>query len=209
MYFLESFMLNTRLINRDQLQELIHKQEALNIKYGGVNWRDGFSFGQAKLAMLAEVGEFLDEVEQNWHWYKSKPNYHKQKALFELIDVVHFALMIALYHDSVDDLIKWSTKEYLDDRSFTHVSSSDKSDDFATAIGYLLASEDDAVFLESILNIINSGAALIGGDFDENAIYHSYIMKNQRNEERVSKGVLVGAYDKSKETDLVYDPKVR
>lgn len=200
-------MPSIQLINRDQLEELIVMQETLNRKYGGDKWRDNFSFGQAKLAVLDEVSEFIREIESDWKWWKVNPNYHKQKALFELIDIVHFALMMALYHTDVSDLTMSSTDiKMLDIRS-----SGDKYDDFSVAIGLLMLESgegDNLRRLQQVIHIINTGGALLGIT-DVNAIYHSYIMKNHRNHTRVDEGVLVGRYDKNNERDLIYAPKVR
>lgn len=208
-------MTSIQLINRNQLEELIYMQETLNCKYGTVNWRDNFSFGQAKLAVLDEVSEFIREIESDWKWWKVNPNYHKQKALFELIDIVHFTIMMALYHTDVSTLAMASTDVNLDNKPSE--SSGDKYDDFSVAIGSLITSGNIAergLFQEGIRNlyqivdIINTGGALLGIT-DVNAIYQSYIMKNNRNHQRVDEGVLVGRYDKSNERDLIYAPAVR
>lgn len=209
-------MPSIQLINREQLEELIHMQETLNCKYGSTKWRDNFSFGQAKIAVIDEVGEFIREIESDWKWWKVNPNYHKQKALFELIDIVHFALMMALYHTDNSTLAMTSTDLTNDDFVFTP--SDDKYDDFSLAISDLLQmSKPEGDFgrlnakrdsLRVILDVINSGGALLGG-LDSNAIYQSYIMKNHRNHTRVDEGVLVGRYDKNNERDLIYAPKVR
>lgn len=202
-----------QLINRNQLEELINMQETLNCKYGGVNWRENFSFGQAKLAVLDEVSEFIREIESDWKWWKVNPNYHKQKALFELIDIVHFSLMMALYHTDASTLAMESTDMKNDD--FIFEPGVDKYDEFSITVGSLLFSSmgngvndqrRNMHSLRQVVNIINTGGALLGIT-DVNAIYQAYIMKNHRNHTRVDQGVLVGRYDKNNERDLIYVEK--
>lgn len=197
---------NCSAINQSQLEEMFAMQEGLNRKYGGVDWRKGFTMGKAKFAIMDEVGELLRELEHEWKWWKVNPNYHKQKALFEFIDVIHFGMMIVLYHTNHSDVGMATTETLFNSFHPTN----DKHDDFARTFGEFIRAEhgvlDTDYSITLLVELINAGANLLGIT-DSNAIYQAYIMKNHRNHIRVDSGVLVGLYDKDKEQDLIYEEK--
>jgi dimeric dUTPase (all-alpha-NTP-PPase superfamily) len=177
-------------------------QDDLNIKYGGVNWRDNVTMGKAKFAVLDEVSEFLREIESDWKWWKPSATYHKQKALYELIDVVHFALLIMLKEYDVRDIVSTIDEQGAGTTLFGPWD--DPYNIFAESIANLISGAEGADiddFLVYICNIIQTGGELLGCT-DPQDLYNAYIMKNQRNHERVDGGVLVGKYDKSKESDI-------
>lgn len=184
------------------LRQMIILQEDLNIKYGGADWRDNIPVGKAKFAVLDEVSEFLREIESEWKWWKPNGNYHKQKALYELIDVVHFTLLILLLKNELRDVISTLDEQGANPNCLGWRAS--KESNFSDAITEFLGRaaysgiEDELV---RICNVIQTGATLLGCT-DKQDIYNAYVMKNQRNHERVDGGILVGKYDKSKESDI-------
>lgn len=184
------------------LEQMILLQDTLNIKYGGENWRDNIKLGKAKFAVLDEVSEFLREIESEWKWWKPNGNYHKQKALYELIDVVHFALLILLLKNDVRDIISSIGEQGTGPTYFGPWD--DVQDIFSDTITEFLglaAYSDIDDELVRICNIIQIGGEVLGMTSPQD-MYNAYVMKNQRNHERVDGGVLVGKYDKSKESDI-------
>ena len=195
------------LVTKEELFVMFEMQEELNIKYNGTEWRKVVKLGQAKIAMLEELSEFNREIELNWKWWKnpSDRTYDEQKALFELVDMIHFALLLCLRNLSVD-----SNKIYVED-VFKHDASrlmygkvNDQENQFIKSINLFLLDIDrqDAYYsICGLVNIINNGGILL--DLKPGEIYRAYLLKNERNHERVDGGVMTGDYDKSKEKDLV------
>lgn len=187
------------MLSKEHLIDMFEKQENLNIKYNGDEWRKSVSLGKVKFAFLDEVGEFLKEIESDWKWWKKYPNYHKQKAIFELIDIIHFALMLCLYENSVDEI-----KDHIFNlRPQTYDSVGDKENQFSKTITSFFRRIDDhsmIFMIFDLLNLIQQGAELL--EVNPGDIYQAYVMKNSRNHERINGGVLVGKYDKKNETDL-------
>lgn len=180
-------------------------QEDLNHKYGGVNWRDGFTMGKAKLAFMDEASEFIREIESDWKWWKVNPTYHKQKALFELIDLVHFGMLIILYNEQHHNIGMITTD--VDYSCYDCYPGVDLHDDFSVAVGEFLWADHSSMGagygMEILISVIHAGAKLLDIT-DPEAIYQAYVMKNNRNHQRVDEGVLVGRYDKNNERDLIY-----
>lgn len=193
-----------QLINTENLKKMFILQDELNIKYGGVNWRDGITMGKAKFAVLDEVSEFLRELESEWKWWKVGGNYNRQKALYELIDVVHFAMLITLHKYELSDVLNdinyktyikpgaWLLMDGDDIEWFT-----DSLMDFLAPCNHSDIDED----VSRIANLIQAGGNLLGMT-DPQDMFNAYVMKNQRNHSRVDGGLLTGDYDKSKESDI-------
>jgi dimeric dUTPase (all-alpha-NTP-PPase superfamily) len=193
--------MHEKLVNETILEKMLILQEGLNCKYSGEDWRNTVKMSKAKFALIDEVSEFLREIETTWKWWKPNGNYHKQKALYELIDVIHFALLIVLHKNSLTDIILTMEEQGAEPSMFTF---KDKEDAFNDAFGNFLCHiehgdiDDDLVRL---CNLIQAGGELLGVETSAE-LYSAYVMKNHRNHERVDGGILEGKYDKSKESDI-------
>jgi dimeric dUTPase (all-alpha-NTP-PPase superfamily) len=195
-------MLNDRfLINAADLSEMVIAQESLNIKYNGENWRRETSMGKFKFAMLCEVAEFLDEITSQWKWYaKVGLTHNHNKATFELVDIIHFAISLTLYRrspESINNEIIFVNQPNMFGPVY------DQQNQFAKALTAFMRSVDNEN-LEGIVthlfNIIQTGGELL--ELKPGVIKTAYDIKNMRNQERVAGGVMVGMYDKSKENEL-------
>lgn len=198
------------LINADILKRMLAMQERLNVKYNGEEWRDKVKMTKVKLAILDEVSEFLREIEATWKWWKHDPTYNRQKALYELIDLVHFGLLAMLHRYDLEGLTKRIEVDMHNVVHPTHVGSYSmtvlKQEFFMDALLQFLQLIDDTEqdyrnIIYLFCNLVQAGGELIGVT-DPQEIYTAYVMKNQRNHERVDGGVMVGTYDKSKESEL-------
>lgn len=192
------------LVRKEALQQMFFKQEELNMMYNGLVWRNKVTIGSAKLAFMDEVSEFLREIEADWKWWKPiGGNYHKQKALFELIDVIHFGLLLILYHHPLDQILVHIAEHSPIPMMYDIENSEDKHNELATAISWFTNSLDYGVLdmkLTALLNLMQVGGELIG--LKDGDILQAYIMKNEVNRGRVEGGVMEGKYDKSQEKEL-------
>lgn len=191
-------------VSDQELMEMIKAQEVLNCKYNGTNWRNTVTMGQCKFAMLDEVSEFAREISEGWKWWsKSDKKNDVSAATFELVDIIHFAALLALYRHSDDMLCKQITEHSQYTQPDMYGEYSDKHNAFTRALQRFLRSIDYTNMTESIRglrNIIETGADLIG--LKKGDVFKAYMLKNARNHKRVEGGVMEGKYDKSKETEL-------
>lgn len=191
-----------KLINHEEMALMVEAQEVLNKKYNGDQWRLSVDIGKAKFALLDEVSEFAREIKPTWKWWGgNQGEIDPQKATFELIDVMHFALLVALHRYPVDILAHpMRTWKWEGDMWGPHT---DKHNQFVKAIQRFL----QAVDLESRSNVITGlfNIAQTGGELLNLApgqIYEAYKLKNALNHKRVEGGVMQGLYDKSQESEL-------
>lgn len=183
------------ILTPEQLFNMFDRQEELNIKYSGDDWRNRLTLTQIKCAILDEVSEFLREIESDWKWWKKDANYNKQKALFELIDIIHFSMMAMQFvgvklDQNLEQLYLYKDK------------SGEPLDRFVKSVNRFISSLENSNYyiMDDLMTIISSGSDILGlrnGD-----IYTAYVMKNDRNHERIAGGILTGHYDKAKEAEL-------
>lgn len=196
--------MNKFMIKSDELAEMFRAQSELNDIYSGVFWRKTISMGDFKFAMLDEVSEFMRETEATWKWYKhpSKQSNNHQNAIFEFIDVIHFALSLVLYrHDvsSICDLVK-SGNVY---EPTDYVEVDDMNNLFVKAMTNFLKMVDNdmrAQMVSALINFIQVGGMML--KLEPGDIRKAYEMKYKRNLARVAGGVLTGNYDKTTEEAL-------
>lgn len=192
------------LVSNDELLEMTFKQEVLNMKYNGLIWKDKVKVGAAKFALMDEVSEFLREIESDWKWWKKVgSSYHKQKALFELIDVVHFALVLVLHRQRMHEVLKHIHTEKPQAQMYDIMDGDDPQNEFAKAVTWFLNAVDFNnldMMLNGVCNIIQTGGEMLG--LEPGEIFQAYLLKNARNHERVEGGVMEGKYDKSQEKEL-------
>jgi dimeric dUTPase (all-alpha-NTP-PPase superfamily) len=196
------------LVTKEELSTMLEMQEELNCKYNVVEWRKIVKQGNAKFALLDEVSEFLREIESNWKWWKNPVdcNYNKQRALFELIDVIHFAMLLCLHKTSLStnkDLVNLML-DSIGSFRLMYGKVNDQENQFVKSITNFMGAVDNYNEYNTVcglINIINNGGILI--DLKPGEIYQAYLMKNARNHNRVTGGIMTGDYDKSKEEELI------
>ena len=194
-----------KLISLDELKEMFKAQEVLNKKYNGENWRDSITPGRAEAAFTDEVAEFLREIEPIWKWWSGKAKakvIDKTKAAFELIDMIHFALMIVLYRFSLDKVLFTIEEEFEYTPSPRVETESEPLSKFTTAYIEFLANCRYSInygMVRRVIELIETGGVLLG--LEPGQIYEAYQKKNALNSKR-AEPQMAGTYDKSKEQDL-------
>jgi dimeric dUTPase (all-alpha-NTP-PPase superfamily) len=194
------------LINAEHLKRMLVMQEELNVKYNGENWREKVQMTKVKFAILDETSEFLREIESTWKWWKHDPVYNRQKALYELIDIIHFALVVVLLKFDLSDINIYIEEHGAHATQFGPFSGAEAYEEyFNDALVRFLKNANHYSDLDDIItvfcNLVQAGGELIGVT-DPNEIFTAYVMKNNRNHQRVDGGVMEGKYDKSKESDV-------
>lgn len=185
-------------VTLEELKFMLEAQEQLNIKYSGDEWRNNITMGQAKFALHEEVAEFINELRPAWKWWGKVEKLDRDKAIFEYIDVLHFAMLIALFNFYPDEL-----ETFLPvggDMGMNHI---DMYNQFSKAIQRFLIQVDQHNIQDVVVglyNIINIGAKIL--DLKDGEVFEAYLKKNALNHKRVENGALDGSYDKSKEESL-------
>lgn len=183
-------------------------QEVLNKKYNGENWKDGITMGKSHAAIMDEVSEFLREIEPRWKWWSGRAlerEIDQQAALFELIDIIHFAMMIVLYRHKLDHVI-YTLDDDFDYHPSAFVEIVDADDHvgrFTQAVIQFLKDSPYAIrwtMIRRLIDIIETGGTLLR--LEPGQIFEAYQLKNQLNHKRVEGGQKQGKYDKSQEQKL-------
>lgn len=192
-------------VSIDHLIDMVTAQERLNEKYNGVGWRREVKLGLIKMALIEEMAEMGQEINATWKWWSpvDKNTMDKSKATFEFIDVLHFALQILLYRNSVNSIndVLMAEPYIIDPDMGGNVS--DPHHAYIQSVTRFLSSIDvdnKEMSIRGVRNIIETGSVLL--DISGEDIYAAYMMKNKRNHQRVDGGVMVGKYDKTKEVEL-------
>lgn len=178
-----------KYLTNAQLEEMIQLQEVLNIKYNGPDWRKNIRLGMAKFALIDEVSEMAREIRASWAWWKKNPGPMEwEKAREEFIDVLHFALLIALY--------RYDEKQLTD---YVCAVDSDMGGPVGDPHGYFIkaitrflkAADDDnrTDLVKGLKNIVETGAVLLAMEQDD--VYAIYQEKNAKNHVRVESGQTV------------------
>jgi hypothetical protein len=193
------------LVNSKELIYMFLAQELLNEKYNGKDWRDQVSRGKAKIAFLDEVSEFARELEPTWKWWSGKAQaktIDRDKAIFELIDAIHFGLLLILHQYSPEEIIQEINRRIPPEAS-VKVYQGDPHDNFSDSVANFLkgVNFNCRVAISMLLDVIESGGWLIGG-LNSGDLFVAYGMKNKLNAKRVEGGQLQGTYDKSREAEL-------
>lgn len=201
--------MSKHFVTTAHLQRMFLEQEKLNKKYNGENWRDGIQMGYMKTAYWDEVGEFARELTPDWKWWSGKAKAKTidfDKALYELIDVIHFGLMLILFrHDITQVVFRLGLKPTIEADMYGVVD--DKYDHFIkanTRFLYSVAQHNLEQEIRNLLNVIETGCNVLGVQYAD-TVYYAYMEKNSLNHKRVEGGQLEGTYDKSTE---VYNPLI-
>jgi hypothetical protein len=193
------------LINTKELIYMFLAQEVLNEKYNGKEWRSQVAIGKAKIAFLDEISEFSRELEPTWKWWSGKAQakiIDRDKAIFELIDAIHFGLLLILHRYSLEEIIQ-SLNCRMPPESSAKVYQGDPHDNFSDSVANFLKGVDFnvRVAISMLLDVVESGGWLIGG-LNIGDLFKAYGMKNKLNSARVDGGQLQGTYNKSEEAEL-------
>lgn len=183
------------------LIRMLHWQAELNIIYSGCGWKNTVLAGEIESAMLKEYSEFLDEVQDKWCWYKKAGEFDRDKAIFELVDFLHFALMLMQYEHSLDSLSSCVTNR----NCFPDVDvlAEDPFKVMSRSIAFFILSfenKDPFEMTRQLRNMIEIGGTML--DMVPGEIEKAFHLKNQRNRERVNGGILQGQYKKEDEVPL-------
>lgn len=193
------------LVNNKELIYMFLAQELLNEKYNGKDWRNQVAIGKAKIAFLDEVSEFVRELEPTWKWWSGEAQaktIDRDKAIFELIDAIHFGLLLILHQYSLEEIVEEMIRPVPPESSVA-VYHGDEHDNFSDSVANFLkgVNFNCRVAISMLLDVIESGGWLIKG-LNAGDIFIAYGKKNKLNSERVDGGQLQGTYDKSKEAEL-------
>lgn len=188
---------------------MLDRQERTNAAYTGVSWRGSMDNNKLMAAIMDEAGEFLREVKPVWKWWDKNAVMDREKALFEAVDMFHFLLTFYLKtmaHEYNGVVTRFEKPETLT----TTVESVNKILTTYSAINQCpLKTFNEALsntlhykvgFLHSILNMQVACCSILGYTPEE--FYQAYILKNDRNLERVAKGVMDGVDVKATEQEL-------
>ncbi|QZI90423.1 hypothetical protein MYOV003v1_p0099 [Vibrio phage 207E48.1] len=181
------------------LLEILRLQIETNELYDP-KWRDNNTQIQFRTAASNEITEMHDEIETLWKWYTPNPTWEPQKALFELVDAVHFAASCILINRRVgveDGLLTYelNTTPFTADDTFSEATDWWMSFNHHLGMNPLLVQP-----CESLCYFIGAMLATLG--YTQEEYMRAHYLKNERNRARATGGVMVGTYDKSAETPL-------
>jgi dimeric dUTPase (all-alpha-NTP-PPase superfamily) len=176
----------------EQLKEMFQKQEELNEKYSGKEWKEipNSKFG---LAVFTEVAEYLESNTGVFKWWKPA-TIDKQNSIIEIVDVWHFGMSLIIKNEEEIDfeyMMKYIDKEDKGDFS----SSDDLLNNCTDFLNTLMTRPDDHRTLSSdLIYLMTSMMQQVGIDWD--TVYNVYAQKNALNHKRVEGGYMTGDYVK-------------
>jgi dimeric dUTPase (all-alpha-NTP-PPase superfamily) len=146
----------------------------------------------AKFALLDEVSEMAREIRVTWAWWKKNPGpMNLDLAREEFIDILHFAMLIALYRYDVSVL----TRTIQDDQDICADMGGPVGDPhnyFVKAITRFFRSVDEENIcgvIAGLMNLIDVGSLLLS--LEPGDVFHIYTVKNEKNHVRVDTGQTV------------------
>lgn len=184
------------MIRASDIKELLDLQVATNVAYFGENWREVWTEVSAMNSIYREWAEFLDEVTRDWKVYDPKPVFDKTKAVYELVDVVHFMLCNMLLEDkrTLEHMLQVFS-DGIQEESFS-VSLETLTEQFS----YFMIKNKSIYRLNHFL-----AAACSYLEISFETYMKAHKRKNDRNRARAAGGVLQGKYDKSTEQPLTLE----
>lgn len=208
------------ILTNNQLFEIFQLQTELNPLYDPT-WYNTHAVKYLSAAK-AELVEMLEEIEDQWKWYQHNPTSRPEKALFELVDVMHFLASYTLLtfrrdgkHIPLDEVKK--SCSYADDVFVFHLSPHNDGEEFSMGLmAHLYNLEGElskaavtqlkslGVHLTYMNQLCSGWLKLLG--FTTAEYMEAHRKKNQLNRERATGGVMEGTYDKATERELtIYD----
>lgn len=194
------------LVTIAELAKMFEAQEVLNKKYNGEEWKTNITFGRAEAAFIDEASEFLREIEPMWKWWSGKAQakaIDHNKATFELIDIIHFGLMIVLYRFSLDHVLYTLEEDFeYQPSAFITMIEGDELGRFTTAVNKFIEADRYSIrftLIKRLIDVIETGGNLLG--LKPGQIFEAYQKKNALNSKRAAPQK-AGTYDKSTEAEL-------
>ncbi len=184
------------MIRASDIKELLDLQVATNVAYFGENWRDVWTEVSSVNSIYREWAEFLDEVTRDWKVYDPKPVFDKTKAVYELVDVVHFMLCNILLSDQLrlDNMLRVFGADVQVESFPTELEA------VTEQFSYFMVENKSVYRLTRFLAVACSYLEI---SFETYLKAHK--RKNDRNRARAAGGVLQGKYDKSTEQPLTLE----
>lgn len=184
------------MITAGHIKDLLELQMATNVAYFGTEWKNVWSENAVVNSIYREWAEFLDETSADWKIYGNDVGFDRTKAVYELVDVVHFMLCYVLL-----DRTKGEIEEELEGMS---------EGDYAMSIVNGVVKHGGATYrlgqfmgdpcVRTLMYFLRASCSYMGLDFDTYLSAHK--RKNDLNRLRAAGGA---AYDKSKETPLTLE----
>jgi len=191
------------LMTKDQFINTLRNQELLNVVYSGKEWRENIPLFKFILAADAEWAEFLTETEDKWRWWKQDANADHDKAVFEFIDTIHFMMASLLHKWTPDELESFIEKYPMKIVGLQRVGEGkrlERAIRARAAFALHLYNGSPLDSIEDLCMFIGTVAEMLG--LNNIQVHRAYLLKNERNRQRVAGGVLRGEYDKSTESTL-------
>lgn len=170
---------------------MVAHQEEICTRFTGEQWRQEVPRWKFEFAAANEFGEFLDEIQGQWCWWKPSNPIVQNKAIEEFIDVVAFDLSICLHDSSVfminnvlddsTDIVKLSNWTYGSTRGDALYNT--RSAHFA-----LLASCNTRSLMIAFIALIINGSEFLGITPDE--LYFHFLEKHAKNIKRIESGYM-------------------
>lgn len=92
------------MITAEQIISLVDLQKATNVAYFGETWKHYWHQCAVENSVFREWAEFLDEVTSDWKIYGDGIHFNHDKAVYEIVDVVHFMLCDVLIQGNESEL---------------------------------------------------------------------------------------------------------
>lgn len=142
---------------------------------------------QWKNAILCEGAEFLEEVKEQWVWWKPTEEVNKQKALEELVDTFKFGLsyymrMVVRGMPRQSRVVSMVT----DDHRPIPVDYDSHVDNIPTNLGNITTDGRPPRILQYLVRLVNIGCRLIGASHTE--FVEMFYAKNELNKKRIESG---------------------
>jgi len=148
---------------------------------------------ELRIAVVAEVGELLNELGTEWKWWAKKKEIDKEKVLEELVDVLHFYMSMVVYDYEVEDIKEWQ------ESSWGMYDSEYDSKLLVAILGFINEISDVGNAVNEITDMY-FGEIVRALGFDYNEVWQKYVEKSFKNYVRQ---VSNGRYGKIPESELV------
>lgn len=184
------------MITAEHIKSLLELQKATNVAYFGEEWKNVWSQNAVVNSIYREWAEFLDETTADWKVYGNDIGFDRTKAVYELVDVVHFMLCFILV-----DRTKGEIEEELEEMSKDSYAMSIVNGIVAHGgVTYRLGQFMGDPCVRSLMYFLSASCSYLGLDMETYMLAHK--RKNDRNRLRAAGGA---NYDKSAETPLTLE----
>lgn len=168
------------MIQNDTLKQMLEKQEEVNIKFNGTNWKSIVNKENIKLAIITELSELLESSPENWKFWRTNLTNDLQNQYVEFVDVIHFSFFLMMLEYEIEELVQMN---YLQTIASSNNSIS------KSLMGFI-----EEPYMKTFYELLYSISNKLELDFDKTI--NLYFDKAELNIERVDKGYKDGSYDK-------------